>query len=107
MSYQVQLTERAISDLEEARRFIAQSAPETAQKWHTRFLEALKRLADNPEFCPLAPETTKVKYELRQFLFRTKSRNANRVLFTIIEGEVRVLAIRRPGQPLATPADLR
>jgi hypothetical protein len=54
---------------------------------------------------PLAPENIAFPFELRQFMFRTKSRLANRALFTIVGSEVRVLAIRRPGQPLITGTD--
>jgi hypothetical protein len=44
--------------------------------------------------------------EIRQFIYRTKSGRANRALFTILGDEVRVLHIRRPGQPLMSPEDL-
>lgn len=106
MRFTVLLTTRAIQDLEHARDYIAQSSPETAERWHRRFLDALLRLEENPESRSLAPEDSAFSFTLRQFLFRTKSRLANRALFTVIGNEVWILAIRRPGQPLITAADV-
>jgi len=104
--FTVLLTARAIQDLENARDYIRQSAPETADRWFASFLDALLRLEENPESRSLAPENAEFPFELRQFLFRTRSRLANRALFTIVGDEVRILAIRRPGQPLITGEDL-
>jgi plasmid stabilization system protein ParE len=95
-----------MSDLNAAREHLRQFAPETADRWYLSFLEALLQLEANPEIWPLAPETSEFPFDLRQFLFRTKSRRANRALFTIIGDEVRILAIRRPGQPLITKDDV-
>ncbi len=106
MRFTVLLTARAIRDLENARDFVGQSAPETAERWFRAFLLALLRLEANPQSYSLAPETAKFPFELRQFLFRTKSRRANRALFRVVGNEVQVLAIRRPGQPLVTRDDL-
>jgi len=105
--YTVFLTARATNDLDSARQYIRQAAPETAEHWHRTLLLALLRLETNPEIWPIAPESAEFGFELRQFLFRTKSRLANRALFTIVGSEVRVLAIRRPGQPLATKDDIQ
>jgi plasmid stabilization system protein ParE len=104
--FTVLLTARAITDLENARDYIRRSASETADRWYVGFLEALLRLEENPESRSLAPESSDFTFELRQFLFRTKSRLANRALFTIVGDEVRILAICRPGQPLLTKDDI-
>ncbi|MEX0977966.1 MAG: type II toxin-antitoxin system RelE/ParE family toxin [Pirellulales bacterium] len=106
MRFTVRLTARAIRDLDDARNYIRRSAPETAERWYLGFLDALLRLERQPEMWPLAPEDSEFSFELRQFLFRTKSRQANRALFVIIGNEVRVLAIRRPGQPLIGKEDI-
>jgi plasmid stabilization system protein ParE len=104
--FSVLLTARAIRDLDAARQHLGQHAPETAERWYVAFLEALLLLESNPQRWPLAPETADFSFELRQFLFRSKSRKANRALFTVVGDQVRVLAIRRPGQPLVTQRDL-
>jgi plasmid stabilization system protein ParE len=104
--FTVLLTKKAIEDLGQARDYIRRSSPQTADRWYRSFLEALLRLEENPESCSHAPEDREFPFELRQFFFRTKSRLANRALFTIVGSEVRVLAIRRPGQPLITARDI-
>ncbi len=107
MSFTVFLTARAIRDLDSAREYVAKFAPETAERWYLGILEALLRLERNPESRPIAPESAEFPFEVRQLLIRGKSRRANRALFTIVGDEVRVLAIRRPGQPLITADDIK
>lgn len=106
MRFTVLLTDRAVRDLNQGRDYIRQSSPETADRWYSSFLKALLRLEENPQARSLAPENADFPFELRQFLFRTRSRLANRALFTIVGNEVRILAIRRPGQPLFTRKDV-
>jgi len=105
--FTVYLTVRAIRDLESSREYIARFAPETAGRWYCEILEKLLRLEENPQSRPLAPEGAEFPFEIRQLLIRTKSRRANRALFTIVGDQVRVLAIRRPGQPLITRDDIK
>jgi plasmid stabilization system protein ParE len=107
MDYEVLVTRRAQQDLEETRNYIAKYAPETAERWYRDFLEALCTLEVNPQAHPLAAENKDLPMEVRQYLYRTRSGRVNRALFTIVDREVRVLAIRRPGQQSATMDDLR
>lgn len=106
MLYTVTLSERACADLQQARDYIRQQAPDAAERWYLSILTAMLRLEKNPQAFPLAPENTQFDFELRQFLFRSKSRRANRVLFRITGTKVQVLAIRRPGLPLLSRSDL-
>jgi len=62
----------------------------TAARWPDRFEAALATLATNPERCAIASENDAAAEEIRQFLFG-KSYRVFRALFTIAEGEVRVL----------------
>src|SRR3954452_19005973 len=101
MRFEVLLTERARRDLEDARRFIAQHAPEAAERWYFGFLKALLELEKKPESRPLAAENADFPFELREFLYRMRSGRVSRALFTIVRDQVRVLAIRRPGQDFA------
>ena len=48
----------------------------------------------------LAPESDQVDEEIRQYIYRTKSRRANRALYTVRGDTVYILCIRRPGQRL-------
>lgn len=106
MPFTVILSNRALRDLEVAREYLRSVAPDIAERWYRTLLDALRQLEGDPLSWPLAPESEKFPFELRQFLFRTKSRRANRALFMVVGNEVRILAIRRPGQPLVTKRDV-
>lgn len=105
--FEVLITARAQSDLNEARAFIAKHAPEAAERWYFGFLEALLALEQSPRTWPVAEEGSSVSFELRQFPYRSRNGSVSRALFTIVDEEVRVLAVRRLGQRSATPDDLR
>lgn len=49
MRFTVVLTARAIRDLEAAREYIRQFAPETAGRWHLSFLATLLQLETRPD----------------------------------------------------------
>jgi plasmid stabilization system protein ParE len=107
MKYELFYTERAKRDLAEATDAIAKNAPETAQRWFEGFVRALSTLSRDAEIYSLAPESTHSAVDVRQFIYRTKSRRANRALYTIQGARVCILAIRRPGQDLLTQQELR
>lgn len=107
MAFEVVVTERAQRDLNDARAYIARHAPETAERWYVEFLRALLKIGETPYSFSIAEESTEFPFELRQYFHRTRSGRVNRALYTIVESEVRVLAIRRPGQELVKPEDLR
>ena len=56
--------------------------------------------------CELAPEDEFVDEEIRQAFFQTRRGQRYRVLFTVIDNEVRVLHIRGPHQRLLRPDEL-
>jgi hypothetical protein len=78
----------------------------TALRWLSRFEAALATLAVNPQRCSLAPENDAVDEEIRQFLFGKRGASVFRALFTIADGEVRVLHIRRAVMDTATRDEL-
>lgn len=106
MSYDVLLQPRAAHDLEAAYRRAAEHAPETSRRWYNKFLESLATLSENPQRCAVAPESSDLPAETRQFLHRTAGRSMYRVLFTIGGREVRIVCIRSPGQDLVRPEEL-
>ena len=92
-------------DLKQAVEYIAEHAPLAAQRWLKGFLAAVKSLKTNPEQWPLAKESESLGIVLREWYFRTKS-SATRAVFIIVDKEVRVLRVRRPGQDLLRETDL-
>jgi plasmid stabilization system protein ParE len=104
MTHQVIVTNRAARDLEEAYQWYAERAPETAVGWYNGFLDALNRLGDNPERCPVAAETRKLSVEIRQLLYGR--RRSYRALFLVREQTVVVLHIRHTARHEAGREDL-
>jgi plasmid stabilization system protein ParE len=72
---------------------LAQHAGDTGLCWFMALDEAIASLADFPERCTLAPETTRFPFEVRQLLYG-KRPHAYRILFTVRGDTVHVLHIR-------------
>ena len=104
MTYQVVLTDRAARDLEEAYGWCAERAPQTAIGWYNGFLDALDRLASNPERCPIAAESRKLSVEIRQLLYGR--RRSYRALFIVRDQTVVVLHIRHTARREASQEDI-
>jgi plasmid stabilization system protein ParE len=106
MTYDLVYTERAKRDLQRATDSIARDAPETAQRWFDGFVATLQTLSVNATVYCLAPESELCAIEVRQMIYRTKSRRVNRALYTIRGTTAYILAIRRPGEDLLTEEEL-
>ncbi len=102
MTYRLVYTERAKRDLEQAVQYIARKSPEAAQLWFEGFTTSLAKLKVTPLACGQAPESKKVEPDIRQYIYRTKSRRLNRALFTVVDQTVYILSIHRPGRQLLT-----
>ncbi|MCE9547132.1 MAG: type II toxin-antitoxin system RelE/ParE family toxin [Planctomycetia bacterium] len=89
-----------------ASHWIAERAPLAAIRWLDRFQEALETLRDRPERCPIAKESRKVDFVVREFHFG-KRPNVFRVLFVIDANFVRVLCIRRAQRLPISPDELQ
>ena len=107
MAYQLRYTATAAVELRAATDWIAERAPDTAEEWFEGFVELLATLRVNALVHGLAPENSLVGIEVRQIVYRTKSRRFNRALYTVTDDTVVILGIRRPGQPLLSKRDLR
>ena len=98
MTFKLVYTSRAKRDLTEATDYIAEQVPDTAERWFQGFVEVLSTLRENALVHALAPESIHVDAEIRQIIYRTKSRRSNRALYTVRGDTVYILCIRRPGQ---------
>lgn len=104
MSYQVELSDRAGRDLENAYRRYAKQVPETAVRWYNGFLAALEGLANHPQRCPVAPQSRKLGVETRHLLYgRRRSYGA---YFVVRQEMVLVLHIRHTARRQPRPEDL-
>ena len=98
MRRHVVVTHRAAAD------WIAERAPKTAEKWFAESAAKLQTLAINPERCTRARESRKMPFELRELLFGR--RRQWRVLFTVRQDIVLVMAIRHAAQDDVTLEEL-
>jgi plasmid stabilization system protein ParE len=107
MKHRVAVLSRAQLDVASCHDFIAKRSTRGAASWFNRFAEIRDRLADDPERCAIAPESEFVDYEIRQVTFKTPFGLLYRILFTIVNDEVRILRVRGPGQDLVPPGELQ
>ena len=97
MKYRVIIQPPAATNMDEAYRWIAERAPDSAVKWFKGLEAALQTLTDFPQRCPLADESRAFGMEIRQFVYG-KRVGVYRVLFTIVQDAVHVLHVRHGRQ---------
>ncbi|MDY7005414.1 MAG: type II toxin-antitoxin system RelE/ParE family toxin [Cyanobacteriota bacterium] len=94
MEYQIEITDVALAETEEAYLWIVeQVSPESAEKWFDGLINAIESLNKSPKRCSLAPENDFFPEEIRQLLYG-KGRNTYRILLTISEPIVYILHVR-------------
>lgn len=106
MSFRVHLEPRAHQHLLQITRWLSERSLIGANHWLDAFDEAVEQLEFNADGCALAPENTLVNAEIRQTLFKTRRGRTYRLVFTIDGSDVRVLAVRGPGQAPLSHQDL-
>ena len=105
MGHSVQITARALAEIDEALEWLSRRSRAAALRWHEQLMEAVRSLATNPERCGRAPESEWYPGELRQFL-SGKRRGIYRILFEIRGDAVYILRVRHGAQALLEPDDL-
>jgi toxin ParE1/3/4 len=85
MAYVVSLTDRAAHDLANLYGDIDAEHSDTALKWYLGITEAILRLEEQPNRCPVTPENNK----LRHLLYGTKP-HIYRAIYRVLEREKRV-----------------
>jgi plasmid stabilization system protein ParE len=90
MSYRVVFQPGVLTSLERQYQYLAAKNPAAAVRWFNGFVEALEGLAEFPQRCPIAPESAKVRQEVRQLLYG-KRKGIWRAYFSIEQDSVRVL----------------
>ena len=105
MKYRVIIEARAMEDLESIVEWIAQDSEVAARHWYGSVTDAIESLEEFPARCPMAPESSFVRREIRQLLHGA-SRKAYRILFTICEDAVHVLHVRHWARNWMGPEEL-
>jgi plasmid stabilization system protein ParE len=105
MTYTVIVTRPAKGQLNRAADWIAEKAPEAAERWFNGFVAAISSLSRNPRRCGFAREHRQFPFELRELLYGR--RRNYRAIFTIRGSQVIVIAIRHAAQAELTLDDIR
>ena len=93
MAFRVLVDPTALAEAEEALHWRRQRAPREALRWFHELWRAIESLQEMPTRCPLAPESLVLRRAVRQLLFGRRP-DVYRVLFIVVNDEVRVLRIR-------------
>ena len=96
MAYALQITNKALAEIDEALAFRAHRSVAAAVRWHVKLMDAIRSLPDNPERWPLAPESDWYP-GIRELNFGKRG-DIYRILFEIRGDVVYVLRIRHGAQ---------
>jgi plasmid stabilization system protein ParE len=97
MSYRVQVLPAAELDAWKIFRLLNKKSRSGADRWYAAFLDATDELSDRPERRALAPEAKRVQRPIREAFFKTPRGLLYRLIYLIVDDEVRVLRVRAPG----------
>ncbi len=105
MIYRVELTRKAMREIEANYEWLAERAPFTAQRWKENLQVAILQLARDPHKHPEAPEAERVGFDLRQMVVG-RIKTGYRVLFEIVGDTVHVLRVRHVRQDDLEPDNI-
>ncbi len=80
-------------DIAEAHLWLAEQAPDAADRWFDGIYDTIGSLEIFPERSPLAPESKFFNSEIRE-IFHGRRQHKYRILFTVSEKEVHILHVR-------------
>ncbi len=106
MTWQVELTPNAESNLRSIFHWIAERSPDGAIRWNQAAKKALYSIESNPFACGFARENRHPKFEIRDKGFRTRRGSTYRIVFFIEENIVYVTHIRGPRQKTIPKSEL-
>ena len=106
-TYRVSVLGRAERDADAIARWLSKRSPWGATRWLLAYDSAKEKLSRDPLAYGLAPEDSRVDFELRQIFFKTSRGKRYPAVFTVAADEVRILRVRGPHQQLLRRKDLR
>jgi plasmid stabilization system protein ParE len=96
--YRVVVLTQAARDVQAILAWLKRRSELGAYRWKAAFDLAKLRLSEDPHRFPLIPEKVRVRFDVRDILFKTRKGKFYRAIFTVVGDEVRVLRVRRPAQ---------
>lgn len=107
MKYVVVMTRRAERDLLAAAQWWAENrSPAQADRWLSAIQKKIESLGTSPLRCALVLENERFSAEVREVHFSVRGRSTHRIIFTVVEEVVLVLAVRHIAQDELQPHDL-
>jgi plasmid stabilization system protein ParE len=104
MAFRVEIAASAERDAESILEWLfSEHAGKPGMEWFLALDNAFASLAQFPQRCPVAPESARFPFEVRQ-LFYGRSPHVYRILFTISGDTVNVLHIRHGKRQHVDPA---
>jgi plasmid stabilization system protein ParE len=105
MTFQVEITPIAETQIEQAYCWYREKNPAFADRWFRSLMNAIATLQESPRRCSLAIENAIFSEDVRQLLHQ-EAKTTYRVLFTVRGNVVYVLYVRHSAQAPLTQADL-
>ncbi|OLE14731.1 MAG: hypothetical protein AUI36_38780 [Cyanobacteria bacterium 13_1_40CM_2_61_4] len=94
MAFRVEISAQAERDAETILEWLlTEHAGEAGIAWFLALDDAFASLTEFPERCPIAPESERFPFEVRQLLYG-RNPHVYRILFTIEANRVQILHIR-------------
>lgn len=106
MSFDVILLRESQRDLDDILAFLAKHSPAGAARWLEALELAVDALETNPSRYALAPENELVTKTVRNISFKTRKGRPYRLVYTVVEQQVRVFRILGSGHDLLSADDL-
>lgn len=94
MSFRVVVTPEAERDLRNAVSYIRRDNVRAAAVWLKGVRNRIKSLANQPDRCPLAPESDNFDEPIRELFFGAGNRGTYRILFVVYGQNVIVIHVR-------------
>lgn len=106
MNYKLIVSDRAERDVDKHYLWLAKRTSTGGGRWYSKYCVTLESIRVAPERDPIARESRKFAYVIRERLFKTRRGLRYRILFAVIGDEIHVLCVRGPGQRPIRPSDL-
>jgi plasmid stabilization system protein ParE len=81
MKYRLVIIDRAEHDAAHIFQWLHKFSPQGAISWHNAFVAAVQQVARRPEYCGIAEESSRLRIELREKLFKTRRGHKYRIVF--------------------------
>ncbi len=100
MTFSVRLLTSAKTDVDDIYSWLLARSAKGAFNWYSALSVRLEKLAHDASGCAVAREAHRLKRDLRETYFKTRYGNRYRLIFAIVESEVRILHVRTLSQKL-------